>query len=118
MDGSSRGGAGARRAELDRITDAVVDEAFRLHRNLGPGLLESVHEAVLAKMLVEGGFSVERQVRITFEYHGITFDEGLRVDLLVERSVLVELKSVERIAPVHAKQVLTYLRLLDLPVGF
>ncbi len=118
----SRGGAETRRGEvgttdLDGITGAVIDEALRLHRDLGPGLLESVYEAVLAKMLVLRGLSVERQKQVAFEYAGIQFDEGLRVDLLVEGRVVVELKSVERLAPVHGKQLLTYLRLLELPVG-
>jgi GxxExxY protein len=113
----SRRGAEAQRAELDRITGVVIDEAIDLHRNLGPGLLESVYESVLAKLLKDRGLEVERQKRIVFEYAGIAFDEGLKVDLLVERLVVVELKSVERLAEVHAKQVLTYIKLLRLPVG-
>ena len=88
-----------------------------MHRDLGPGLLESVYEAILEKILIERGLSVERQKRVTFDYAGLHFDDGLRVDLLVERSVVVELKSVDKLAPVHSKQVLTYLKLLDLRVG-
>lgn len=102
---------------LDNITGAVVDAAMKLHIELGPGLLESVYEAVLARALERGGFRVERQKAICFEYDGMFFDEGFRVDLLVEGRVVVELKSVDKIAPVHAKQLLTYLRLLKLPVG-
>jgi GxxExxY protein len=114
---SSRGDAEARRRDWDGITGAVVDESIRLHRDLGPGLLESVYEAVLEQMLIRRGFKVERQKTVVFEYDGIRFEEGLRVDLLVEGCVVVELKSVEKLAPVHGKQVLTYLKLLDLPVG-
>jgi iron complex transport system substrate-binding protein len=103
--------------ELDDITGNIVDAALNIHRELGPGLLESVYEAVLARDLVRRGFRVERQKVVRFEFDGMIFDEGLRLDLLVEGEVIVELKSVEKLAPVHAKQVLTYLRLLKLPVG-
>lgn len=103
--------------ELDEITGEIVDAAYKLHTHLGPGLLESVYEAVLAKQLLLRGLVVERQQPVSFEFEGIHFDEGFRVDLLVEGRVLVELKSVEKLAPVHSKQVLTYLRLLKLQVG-
>ena len=102
---------------LDDITGAIIDAAVNIHIALGPGLLESVYEVVLARALERRGLSVERQKVIRFEYDGMVFEEGLRVDLLVEKSVIVELKSVEKLAPVHSKQLLTYLRLLDLPVG-
>jgi GxxExxY protein len=103
--------------ELDDITGAVVDAAMKIHMELGPGLLESVYEAVLARSLVRRGFKVERQKPIRFEYDGMVFEEGFRADLLVEGQVVVELKSVEKLAPVHSKQLLTYLRLMHLPVG-
>lgn len=103
--------------ELDDITGAIVDAAMKIHRELGPGLLESVYEAVLARMLERRGFHVERQKGIRFEYDGMVFEEGFRTDLLVESRVVVELKSVEKLAPVHGKQLLTYLRLMNLPVG-
>jgi GxxExxY protein len=112
----SRGGADARR-DLDEITGAVIDAAMAIHRDLGPGLLESVYEAVLAKSLGKRGFAVERQKPVTFHYDDMTFEDGFRVDLLVEQQVVVELKSVEKLAPVHCKQMLTYLRLMDLRVG-
>ena len=112
----ARGGAETRR-ELDDVTGAVVDVAVKLHQGLGPGLLESVYEAVLARDLVRRGLKVERQKVVRFEYEGMEFEEGLRVDLLVEGCVVVELKSVEKLAPVYKKQVLTYLRLMELPVG-
>ena len=102
---------------LDHITGAVIDEALKIHRRLGPGLLESVYEAVLARALERRGLGVTREQPITFEYDGMVFEEGFRVDLLVEQRVVVELKSVERLAPVHSKQVLTYLRLMNQPVG-
>jgi len=94
-----------------------VDAAMKIHVRLGPGLLESVYEAVLARDLERRGFQVERQKAIRFEYDGMVFEEGFRADLLVEDRVIVELKSVEKLAPVHGKQLLTYLRLMHLPVG-
>jgi len=103
--------------EIDDITGLIVDTAYKLHRGLGPGLLESVYEAVLARDLERHGLKVERQKIVTFEYDGMLFEEGLRLDLLVEERVIVELKSVEKTAPVHPKQLLTYLRLMNLPVG-
>jgi len=103
--------------EIDDITAEIVDAAVKLHVRLGPGLLESVYEAVLARELVRRGLSVQRRKPIGFEFDGLWFEEGLRVDLLVNGLVVVALKSVEKVAPVHAKQVLTYLRLLGLRVG-
>ena len=103
--------------ELDDITGGIVDAALRIHRDLGPGLLESVYEAVLARALAERGFQVERQPALRFEYQGMVFEEGFRVDLLVDTRVIVELKSVERLAPVHSKQLLTYLKLTNTTVG-
>jgi len=105
------------RMNPEEASAVVVDTAFHLHRDLGPGLLESVYEAVLARMLEKQGVRVERQKTVTFDFDGIRFDEGLRVDLLVADCLIVELKSVENLAPVHAKQLLTYLRLLNLPLG-
>jgi iron complex transport system substrate-binding protein len=103
--------------DLDDITGTVIDASLTIHRELGPGLLESVYETVLARALERRGLQVERQKALRFEYDGVIFEEGLRLDLLVEGLIVVELKSVERLAPVHSKQVLTYLRLLKLPVG-
>jgi GxxExxY protein len=88
-----------------------------MHKELGPGLLESVYQAVMAGELVERGLSVEQNRTVPFEFRGRTYHKGLRVDLLVDGLVVVELKSVETLAAVHWKQVLTYLRLLNLPVG-
>jgi iron complex transport system substrate-binding protein len=103
--------------ERDKLTGEIVDAAFKLHQALGPGLLEGVYELLLAKELERRGFRAARQVSVSFEYDGLSFQDAFRVDLLVESRVVVELKSVERFAPVHAKQLLTYLRLMNLPVG-
>jgi GxxExxY protein len=91
---------------------------IQLHKELGPGLLESVYEAILADMLMEQGFFVERQKVIPVVFRGKVFDEMFRADLIVENTLLIELKSTEHFAPVHAKQVLTYIRLANLPLGF
>jgi len=93
-----------------------VDTAYHLHRRLGPGLLESVSEAILAKMLTDRGLVVERQKPIPLEFEGLRFDEVHRLDLLVDNQVVVELKAAETLLPVYTRQVLTYLRCLDLPV--
>jgi len=113
---SSRGGAETRR-DLDEITGTIIDCSVKLHQALGPGLLESVYEAVLARDLERRGLRVERQRVLPFEYDGMVFDEGLRLDLMVDGRVIVELKSVEKLNPVHKKQLLTYLRLAEQPVG-
>jgi GxxExxY protein len=102
---------------LDDITGAIVDGSVKIHKELGPGLLESVYEVVLARGLERRGLRVERQKIIRFEYDQMLFEDGFRTDLMVEGSVVVEIKSVEQLAPVHGKQLLTYLRLLHLPVG-
>ena len=102
---------------LNRISGAVVDAAFKIHVGLGPGLLESVYEAALARDLARRGLSVQRQRVISFEFDGMKFNDAFRVDLDVQESVLVEIKSAEAFAPVHAKQLLTYLRLMKRPLG-
>lgn len=99
------------------LIEEIVDAASHLHRGLGPGLLESVYQRVLAKRLREQGLQVDASRTVAFEFDGLTFDTGLTVDLLVEGTVVVELTSVEALAPIHWKRTLTYLRLLDLPVG-
>jgi iron complex transport system substrate-binding protein len=95
----------------------VVDASYRIHRDLGPGLLEGVYEVVLAKALEQRGLRVERQKPVPIEYAGLRFEEGFRADLVVEGCVVVELKSVEHLLPVHSKKLLTYLRLMNLNVG-
>ncbi|MFP4086791.1 MAG: GxxExxY protein [Desulfobacteraceae bacterium] len=96
----------------------VVDCAVQLHMELGPGLLETVYEVVLAQQLRNEGMEVARQVPIPIEFRGIRFDEGFRADLIVEHKVILELKSVENISKAHKKQVLTYLRLTGLKLGY
>jgi GxxExxY protein len=103
--------------ELNDITAIIVDEAFHLHENLGPGLLESVYEAVLAHRLIRRGLKVTRQVSLPFRCDGVSFDEGFRADLLVEDVVIVELKATEQNHAVHARQVITYLKISGRPVG-
>lgn len=102
----------------NEIGTLIVDSAVQLHQDLGPGLLETVYEVILAAKLKGRGLSVERQVPIPIEYDGQTFDEGFRADLIVAGTVLVELKSVQTLHPVHKKQVLTYLRLTGLKLGY
>ncbi len=99
------------------ISSEIVDAAYKLHVALGPGLLETVYEVALAHELTKRGLRVRRQVPIPIEYDGLKFDEGFRADLLVEDLVLVELKSVEKNHPVHAKQLRTHLVLAGLKLG-
>lgn len=102
---------------VEELGKIVVDCGFHLHREVGPGLLETVYEAVLAKRLALRGLLVERQKQIPITIDGIEFGDGFRADLLVENKLLIEIKSVEKFALVHIKQVLTYLRLMNLPLG-
>jgi iron complex transport system substrate-binding protein len=103
--------------DVDQITGEIIDTAYQLHVRLGPGLLESVYSILLKGMLEQRGLTVDREKRVTFEFDGVRFEDGLRLDLLVENRVIVELKSVEKLVPAHSKQILTYLRLMDLRVG-
>ena len=96
----------------------IVDIAINIHKDLRPGLLERVYEALLEKSLVDDGFKVSRQVSIPINYRGINLDEGFVADLIVENKVIIELKSVEQINKVHKKQLLTYLKLTDMKLGF
>ncbi|MFL6725146.1 MAG: GxxExxY protein [Sphingomicrobium sp.] len=102
---------------IDQISGNVLDTSIRLHRELGPGLLESVYETVLAGKLASAGYCVERQKPIDIEFEGQRFDAAFRIDLLIESSALIEIKSVERLNAAHAKQLLTYLRLTKQPLG-
>ena len=96
----------------------VVDAAVAVHRSLGPGLLESVYEVILAHELRRRGLAVERQVPMAIEYDGLRFDEGFRADIVVEEKVILELKSVEHTTSAHRKQIQTYLRLTGCKLGF
>ena len=102
----------------NEIGKIIVDAAVKVHQALGPGLLESVYEIVLAHKLTKSGLHVDRQVPIPIEFEGIRFDEGFRADLVVEKKVIVELKSVEKVTPAHKKQIQTYLRLTGCKLGY
>ena len=102
----------------NEIGKIIVDAAVYVHRELGPGLLESVYETVLAFELHKRGLKVERQVTVPIEYQGIHFDEGFRADIIVENKVILELKSVENVTGSHKKQILTYIRLTGRKLGF
>ncbi len=101
----------------NEIAKEVVDAAYKVHSSLGPGLFESVYEIVLDHELKKRGLKVERQVGIPIHYESLTFDEAFRADLIVEDKLIVEIKSIEKVAGVHKKQLLTYLRLTDKRLG-
>jgi GxxExxY protein len=103
--------------EPNEITAQIVDAAYQIHTQLGPGLLETVYEVTLAHELRGRGLRVGRQVPVPIEFDGLQFDEGFRMDLLVEEAVIVEIKSVEKNHPVHAKQLRTHLVLAKLQLG-
>lgn len=103
--------------DLDEITGEVIDTAVRIHRSLGPGLLESAYDPTMAELLVRRGFKVERQRVVGIELEGVRIEKAFVIDLLVEDRVIVEIKSVETLPRASFKQVLTYLRLMKLPVG-
>jgi iron complex transport system substrate-binding protein len=102
---------------IDDVSGDVIDAAIRIHRELGPGLLESVYETVLAASVERMGYKVDRQSPVDIEFEGMRFSAAFRLDLLVDDRLVVEIKSVEQLHPVHAKQLITYLRLTNQPVG-
>ncbi len=104
--------------KIDQIASEIVDSAFKIHSKLGPGLLESAYEVCLAHELTERGFVVERQKPQPVFYDGIEIETGYRLDLLVGDSVIIELKAVEQLAPIHQAQLMTYLKLSDKSLGF
>lgn len=101
----------------NELSREIVDASFKLHSELGPGLLESVYEALLARALERRGLNVVRQKGIPIEYDGQRFEEGFRADLIVNNLVIVEIKSVESLHPVHKKQLKTYLKLAGKRLG-
>lgn len=103
--------------EFNRITERIIGAAIEVHRTLGPGLLESTYLACLVHELRQQGFEVEREKALPVVYKGVTLDCGYRIDLLVEHAVIVELKAVEELAPIHEAQLLSYLKLSGCPVG-
>ena len=107
----------SQRGELDAITEQIVGAAIDVHRALGPGLLESVYESCLEFDLIERKLNVQRQVVLPVSYKQVKLESGYRVDLLVEKRVIVEIKSVDQIAQIHKAQLLTYLKLSNLKVG-
>jgi GxxExxY protein len=102
---------------IDEISGDVIGAAMAIHRELGPGLLESVYETILASKLSRLGYEVEQQKALELVYEDMHFPAAFKIDLLVDQRLIVELKSVERLQPIHSKQLLTYLRLMKLPVG-
>ena len=103
--------------EINQVTDRIIGSAIEVHRALGPGLLESAYEGCLAYELVQRGLQVEQQKALPVVYKQITLDAGYRLDLLVERKVIVELKAVESLTPLHKAQLMSYLKLSGLKIG-
>jgi len=106
------------RRQIEQIGSPTVGSAIRVHRELGPGLLESTYQACLIFEPRETGYRVDAEVVLPIEYKGRYVEAGYRIDLIVERKVVVENKAVERLLPIHTAQILTYLRLSDLKLGF
>ena len=105
------------RDELNEISGKIIEYSINVHKELGPGMLEGAYEICLMHELVRNGLSVERQVLLPIQYQGIKLDDGYRIDLLVENSVIIELKAIDRLLPVHEAQLLSYLRMSELRVG-
>ena len=102
----------------NEIGTIVVDSAVKLHKSLGPGLLEAVYEAILVRQLQKAGLTTQRQVLVPINFEGVLYDEGFRADIIVGGKVILELKSTEMVHPVHKKQLLTYLKLTGLKLGY
>ena len=102
---------------LEELSGLVIDTGLQIHRDLGPGMLESVYEVILAEKLIRSGLIVDRQVSIDIAYDDIEIANAFKIDLLVAGKLVVEIKSIPQLAPVHAKQLLTYLRLMNQPLG-
>jgi len=105
-------------SEEERIGKLIVNASYIIHKNIGPGLLEKIYEVCLAHELRKAGLEVKRQVTIPIQYDGIRFDEGLRLDLLVEDKVIIEIKSVEQVNPVWEAQIISHLKLTGLSLGY
>lgn len=104
-------------SHLDQITENIVDACIQIHRDLGPGLFESVYEVLLADELERRGYKIERQKELPLMYRGRILEHAFRIDILVDRRVVIEVKATEKSARIHARQLLTYLRIMRLPVG-
>ena len=107
-----------RHLDIEKLCTKVVDAGFNLHKDLGPGLLESAYEVILAEKLRSMGLDIDRQVPVDIDYAGLHIERAFKIDLLVERRLIIEIKSVERTLPVHSKQLITYLRFMNLTHGF
>ena len=105
-------------SDLEDLATALVDSAFKVHHTLGPGLLESVYESCVSIELTRRGIGYEKQAPMPLVYEGVNVDGGFRLDLLVEKSVVLEIKAVEKLLPIHPSQLLTYLKLANLRLGF
>ena len=103
--------------ELECLARIAIDCGYHLHKELGPGLLESVYEILMAEELRARGLDCRKQVPVPIRYNSVVVDNAFKIDLLIENRLVIELKSVERRSPVHAKQLLTYIRLMQLPLG-
>jgi GxxExxY protein len=104
-------------SDVEELAHQAIQCGLAIHRDLGPGLLESCYEVLLAAMLARAGLAVERQKVVDIEYKGISVREAFRADLIVERRLVIEVKAVDKFVAIHSRQVLTYLKLLDLPLG-
>jgi len=104
-------------SDVEELAHQAIQCGLAIHRDLGPGLLESCYEVLLAAMLARAGLAVERQKVVDIDYKGISVREAFRADLIVERRLVIEVKAVDRLAAIHSRQVLTYPKLLDLPLG-
>lgn len=102
---------------IDELTSIVIEEAILIHQEFGPGLFESVYESVLTGRLRKRGLKVERQVQVRAIFDGETYDPAFKIDIFVEQRLVLEIKAIEQLSKMHAKQLLTYLRLLKQPVG-
>ncbi|HEX6072314.1 MAG TPA: GxxExxY protein [Sphingomicrobium sp.] len=103
--------------DIEELASIAIDCGFHLHKELGPGVLESVYEALLAERMRKRGLAVERQKALPILFDGVALADGFRVDLLVNEALIIEVKSVEKLVPLHSKQLLTYIRLAKQPVG-
>ena len=101
----------------DEIAKIIVDKCIKIHSILGPGLLESVYEEILLHELKKSGLNCKKQVQVPVKYDNISFEQGFRIDILVDDKVIIELKSVEKVLPVHKKQLLTYLKITGMKLG-
>ena len=103
--------------DINKLTSFVIETSIHIHKSLGPGLLESVYEKILFSRLLKSGLHIEKQKNICFEFEDIKINNGFRIDLLVENKLILEIKSIEHLSTVHYKQLLTYLKLMNIEVG-